>query len=99
MPGVNPKLVNINGSTAPAASSGWVVQLGSFAARENADSLTARLQLNGIQVYTDTASSDRGTVYKVRTGPVAERTEADLLRNRIKASSNIEGLVVKLDNP
>lgn len=98
IPGVRPRLISADAEswTTAADTSGWVVQLGSFSARENAAKLSSRLRQQGFTVFTDTAPSPQGTVYKVRTSPLAERIEAEQLRDRIRAKSSVAGVLINL---
>ena len=96
--GVSPRVLSTDGTSVTAAipASGWVVQLGSFSATENAEKLTAGLRLQGFTIFTDKINTTSGTVFKVRTGAVAERTDAEQLRDRIRARSGTAGMVVNL---
>ena len=98
IPGVSPRVISADGAGANVSGpvSGWVVQLGSFEASENASKLSASLKLQGFTVFTDKADTSRGSIFKVRTGPVAERAEAEQLRERIRVRSGTAGMVVNL---
>ncbi len=98
IPGINPSVVSKGGVPVAETTSltGWVVQLGSFSASENAAKLSAQLNQQGFNVYTDTADTAGKAVFKVRTDPVNDRAAAEKLRDRIKAQTNITGIVVKL---
>ncbi len=98
IPGVKPRVMSAEGKgqTAPARVSGWVVQLGSFSASENAARRSASLRQQGFTVFTDTETASSGLVYKVRTGAVAGRAEAEQLRERIRVRSGIAGMVINL---
>lgn len=98
IPSVRPRLISADGNsrTTSTGASGWVVQLGSFSTSENAAKLASRLRQQGFTVFTNSLSSPRGTVYKVRTSPLAERAEAEQLRDRIRVKSSVAGMLINL---
>ena len=57
---------------APATGGDWIVQLGSFSQRDNADRLAADLQSKGFSVSVQGGGGASGTLFRVRAGP--ERT-------------------------
>jgi DedD protein len=65
---------------ASAAEGRFVVNLGSFGRRENADNLVQRLQAAGVRAQTDQVTVDGRTLSRVRSGPYRTRTEADQVR-------------------
>ncbi|MEJ2534970.1 MAG: SPOR domain-containing protein, partial [Gammaproteobacteria bacterium] len=75
----------------------WVVQVGSFSERENADQLVFRLRDSGYRASSAAVSSGGTTSYKVRVGPVIERSDAVALAEEIRASLGIEGLVMSAE--
>ena len=70
-------------ATHEASHAGWAVQLGSFASRVNADNLVR--QLKGHEAPAYVVSSGKGTQqrYKVRVGPVLDRSAAERLRLKL----------------
>src|SRR5690606_23011464 len=80
-------------STPAAAGTGFAVQLGAFGNAADASALRDRLRAAGITAFTDTVQTDKGTLTRVKAGPVATRAEADQLRSRVKSSVGIDGLV------
>jgi len=76
------------GAAAPppgtAESSGaYVVQLGSFASRTNADRLARQVRSQGFPVKVSRGTS--GHLYRVRVGPVHERAAASELAQQLRA--------------
>jgi cell division septation protein DedD len=59
----------------------FIVQVGAFASRENADALVARLRADGFNPYL---VKDR-TLLKVRVGAFQDRARADELAQRLRA--------------
>jgi len=76
-----------------AARAGWVVQLGSFASRANADNLVR--QLKGREAPAYVLSGGKGTElrFKVRVGPVADRAAAERLRLKLAKDGHAGSLV------
>lgn len=73
---------------------GWVVQLGSFAQRDNAEELISRLQAENFAAFVETVQRSGQRVYRVRVGPEVLRSEAEKLRDRIGDDLELEGIVV-----
>lgn len=64
---------------APAASSQWAVQVGSFASKDNAERLSGVLKGKSYNAFVMPNEVNGRVLYRVRVGPVAQRSEADLL--------------------
>lgn len=70
--------------TVPAAgSAGWVVQLGSFASRDNADGLVKALRANGYRAFVSEFHGSGRVLYRVRVGPEQDRARAESLATRL----------------
>lgn len=67
----------------PAAVAGWVVQLGSFASRENAQKLVTELQHKGYRAFIAEYRGKEKTLFRVRIGPEQDRGRADALKMRL----------------
>jgi DedD protein len=70
-------------ATAAAAATGWIVQLGSFASRENAAKLVKELRRKGYSAFVAEFRGSTKTLYRVRVGPEKERVRADALASRL----------------
>ncbi|WP_028920776.1 SPOR domain-containing protein [Pseudoxanthomonas suwonensis] len=80
--------------TAPAASGvGFAVQLGAFSSATEANALRDRLRGAGYSAIVQPVRTDKGTLHRVRVGPVASRAEAEQLKSRL-ASGFGGGMVV-----
>ena len=79
-------------AAASEAAGAWLVQLGSFASRPNAERLAQQLKAQGF-----TASVSQGTggrhLYRVRVGPVHDKAAAAQLQGKLKAAGH-SGAVV-----
>lgn len=75
----------------------WVVQVGSYSVQANAEQLLARLRLAGFTAYSDAVSDQRGTLHKVRVGPVLERQSAVKQQDSLRKELELEGTVMSVD--
>ena len=84
-------------ASAPRAgpvASGFAVQLGAFKDEAEATALRDRLRKAGFTAYTERASTDAGTLWRVRAGPELQRARAEALQARIRQSLKLDGIVV-----
>jgi DedD protein len=86
------------GAGAPAATSGtsgaWMVQLGSFASRDNAERLAKQLRGGGLQVSVSQGATGR-RLYRVRAGPVPDHAAAEQLAGKLRAQGHPGEIVPK----
>ena len=73
------------------------VQVGSFSSPANADSLVARLRLEGLSAYKEQVRSSGSVIYRVRVGPYLERDEAIRVDQQINDRHSIDGVVMSAD--
>lgn len=74
---------------------GWAVQLVAFDARKDADHLRDRLRQAGFAGYVDDVVAGHNTLWRVRVGPFAQRSDALALIPRIKSQfPRFKGVVV-----
>lgn len=78
---------------ASAAGTGFVVQIGAFASAPDATALRDAIRKAGFNAFTDTVPGERGTLTRVRVGPVMTRAEADALKAQVKAKTGKDGMV------
>ncbi|MDP2322961.1 MAG: SPOR domain-containing protein, partial [Gammaproteobacteria bacterium] len=64
----------------------WIVQLGSFSQRANADRLAADLKRKGFNASVQGGGGTSGNLFRVRAGPVADRPAAEALAGRLAAA-------------
>jgi DedD protein len=69
----------------PTAAHGWAVQLGSFASRANADKLARQVKGQGFAVFVLPGGSGAAQRYRVRIGPLADRSAATQTEAKLKA--------------
>jgi cell division protein FtsN len=69
------------------------VQLGSFASKANADRLAHRLQGSGGSFYVVAGGSGSALRYRVRMGPLTDRSAAERALARLKAQGHSATIV------
>lgn len=72
----------------------WVVQLGSFSTKVNADKLNLSLRKAGFPAFVEPLTKKGKTSYRVRVGPEILRADADALLKSIKTKMKLDGLVL-----
>lgn len=81
-------------SPKPAASNvGFAVQLGAFSQAADANALRNKLRASGFSAFVEQVKTDKGTLSRVRVGPVASRADADKLKAQVAAKVGINGMV------
>ena len=77
----------------PAAGTGFAVQLAAFSKPADATALRDRVRAAGFSAFTESVTTDKGSLTRVRVGPVATRAEADALKAQVKAKVGVDGIV------
>lgn len=78
----------------PAASSvGFAVQLAAFSKAEDANALRDRVRAAGFSAFVEQVRTDKGTLSRVRVGPVASRADADRLKTQVASKVGVDGMV------
>lgn len=91
-PAAQPKPVA--SAPAPAATgTGYAVQLGAFSKATEANAMRDRLRAAGFSAFVEQVNTDKGTLSRVRVGPVVGRGEADQLKSQVKAKTGMDGIV------
>jgi DedD protein len=76
-----------------AAGHAWAVQLGSFVSRDNADKLARQLRAQGFGVYVLPGGSGSLLRYRVRIGPMPDRSAAAQTVAKLKSLGQVASLV------
>jgi cell division septation protein DedD len=76
-----------------AASVGFAVQLGAFSQPTDANALRDKLRASGFSAFVEQVKTDKGTLNRVRVGPVSSRADADALKSQVAAKVGINGMV------
>lgn len=78
----------------PAASgTGFAVQLGAFSNAADANALRDRARGAGFSAFVEQVRTDKGTLSRVRIGPVANRADADRLKMQVASKIGVDGMV------
>ena len=73
----------------------WVVQLGSFSSKKNADDLSGFLVKRGFRAFVERNIQSGDAVYRVRIGPETARARADTLRERVERETQLRAIVLQ----
>ena len=74
---------------------GWVIQVGAFGRKSNADNLYKKLTNSGMKAYVEKSSRQNKKLYHVRIGPFPSKSKAQQSRNK---AGKVSGLNVKVLN-
>jgi cell division septation protein DedD len=80
-------------ATPAAAAVGFAVQLAAFSKPADATALRDRLRSAGFNAFSESVSTDHGTLTRVRAGPVQSRPEAEQLQAQIKSKLGLDGVI------
>lgn len=72
----------------------WVIQLGSFSQRSNAQALRDKLINHGYKSFVESSGRGSTQVYRVRVGPESSRERAEAIRKKLHKSEKRNGLVM-----
>jgi cell division septation protein DedD len=81
-------------ATPAAAGVGFAVQLGAFSRAADAEALRDKLRAGGFSAFVEQVRTDKGTLNRVRVGPVSSRGDADQLKAQVAAKAGMGGMVV-----
>jgi DedD protein len=78
----------------------FMVNLGSFGQRQNADNLVSQLRAAGVSAAVDSVEADGRSLSRVRSGPFRTRTEAEQVRLAAqRAVANLNPTISELAEP
>ncbi|NOY74093.1 MAG: hypothetical protein GXP14_17295 [Gammaproteobacteria bacterium] len=83
-------------SVKAGSSSAWVVQVGSFRKKENAERLREKLKQLGYRAFVSTSNSGGKVVVRVRIGPQMAKASAKKVKSRIEQQMKMQAMLVKL---
>ncbi len=83
--------------TAQSFNKAWVVQLGSFANKNNAAQLVKKLRKKEFTAFAYPVRQNHIINYRVYVGPMVEKAQAKKLSDRIKKETKIDSFVAKFD--
>lgn len=77
-----------------AATVGFAVQVGAFSKAADANALRDTLRAAGFSAFVEQVQTDKGTLSRVRVGPVSTRADADQLKAQVAAKTGMSGMVL-----
>jgi DedD protein len=80
---------------ASGSTGGWMVQLGVFSVRANAERLAQELRTKGFYTFVSENGGGGRPLWRVRAGPVAERAAAEQLSAKLRAAGHAGSVVPK----
>lgn len=83
-----PKIETVEGISA------WVVQVGSFSDKKNAEDLTTKLKTAGFTAFVEESTGKNGDVYRVRVGPELSREKAEVVNKKLKEEQKLLKTIV-----
>ncbi|WMJ68010.1 SPOR domain-containing protein [Stenotrophomonas sp. 24(2023)] len=93
-PETKPEAKPATAPAAPAASgTGFAVQLGAFGQASDADALRDKVRGAGFSAFVEQVRTEKGTLHRVRVGPVATRAEAEQLKAQVAGKVGVAGMV------
>jgi DedD protein len=78
-----------------SSTGGWTVQLGVFSIQANAERLAQELKSQGFHALVSENGGGGRPLWRVRTGPVADRGAAEQLNARLRAAGHAGSVVPK----
>ena len=75
------------------ATVGFVIQVGAYTLKADAEALRDRLRTAGFIAFVESVQTPKGPFHRVRVGPVADRVAADQMKAQIATKLGVDGLV------
>jgi cell division septation protein DedD len=88
------QLPQVSAAREPRPGKGFSVQVGAFKASEPAAGVAQELRGKGYDAYVVPASQSGKKLWRVRVGPVANRSEADRISSRLKREEKMMPFVL-----
>jgi DedD protein len=82
-----PKPASVASDRTVPTSKGWAVQLGSFSKADTAERVAQQVRSKGHNAFVMPVKSGSATLYRVRVGPLKDRSAADALQRELKGES------------
>jgi cell division septation protein DedD len=83
-------------AAAPARAGGFAVQVAAMGSQADANALRDKLRAAGFDGFVDSVSAGGRLLWRVRAGPQTQRTDAERVRDQIKAKLGMAGNVVSV---
>ena len=69
------------------------MQLGAFGQANDASALRDKVRAAGFSAFVEQVRTEKGTLHRVRVGPVANRADAEQLKAQVAAKVGVAGMV------
>ena len=81
--------------TLPSLPKGWLVQIGSFSNKANADHMVQKLRKKGFTAYVHEQHHGHTVIRAVQVGPAINRAKAEQLRKKLYQAFKLKGYLIK----
>lgn len=90
---VNVEVADGASNEAAVQRANWIVQVGSFASKQNAQAMVDRLKKGTLKAFMRDFQSNGDTIYRVLVGPFVRQTEADEAKRTIDRRFQVKSFV------
>jgi len=91
---IKPKIPNPPKQKTVEVPNSWVIQMGSFSDKKNADNMAEQLKVAGYQAFVEKASVNNNEIFRVRVGPELSKESADRMSIKILKEQGVEKAIV-----
>ena len=77
-------------TTADLATTQWILQLGSFSVKSNAEALAEQLKTLGYKPSIESSDTNKGMIYRVRLAPIENKTTAENIAKEVGEKLNLK---------
>lgn len=85
--------IKVEVAESAAQRANWIVQVGSFASKQNAQAMVNRLKKGGLKAFMRDFKSNGDSIYRVLVGPFVRQTEADEAKRTIDRRFQVKSFV------
>jgi len=79
----------------PSLPNGWLVQVGSFSNKVNAERMVQKLRNKGYSAYVHEEHHRHALIRQVQVGPAISRAKAEQLRKKLYKEFKLKGYLIK----
>lgn len=80
---------------APGSATAWVIQVASLTKENKAYGLRDQLRKAGHPAFVEQVKGSSGMIYRVKSGPVLQRSKAESMKSEIKKLTKLDGLIMR----
>lgn len=85
-PEAKPETKPADAATDGKPAGGWMVQIGSFSAQNNAQQIAAKLKTQGYPAFVSPVKVNNKTLYRVRVGGLSDRGSAEVTLQKLRGA-------------